>query len=378
MFLFKSSAAGGERRKDDGANWAVTTNKLAWGVTQITRADLDCTLSEICKQVEAWDSTRIVLVKHLQEAERNQGRVELMKDTQVDKAMAVKRMPIRWVCTTPEEFDRQHPSASEQPWYDIASIKRLSTVGFPYVCEFYGIYRNATEMFVATEFCSQGDLFSWCDHPTVPKPGPAREAHMRPLAAQIFAATRWLHELGIAHRDISLENILLEGGTGADAKVKLIDFGMATTNRVVSNEVCGKASYQAPEVHVRNVPVDTFATDAFAVGVTIFAMGVHDYPWTCTRKGKCQLFQYVSSFGFERFLQKRRLRSGRGETLGEVLTPHFIHLVASLVDFAPDKRASLGELCYMQDVSQKQRFCVWDSAYLQGMADQVPQVCSDT
>mmetsp|Transcript_60423 Transcript_60423/g.118933 ORF Transcript_60423/g.118933 Transcript_60423/m.118933 type:complete len:383 (+) Transcript_60423:71-1219(+) len=379
MRFFKSSATGGKKRpetsKDATQNVFVPSDKLAWGVTPITRADLDETLVQIGKKIITWDSTRIVLVKQLQEAARNHGRVELMKDTTTNTPMAVKRMPTRWVRTSPQDFEKEYPSASEQPWYDIAYVKRLATVGFPYVCEFYGMFRSDSETFVASQFCSEGDLFGWCDNSKVPAPGPGREEFMKPIVAQIFAAVRWMHDLGIAHRDLSLENILLEGGFGADAKVKLIDFGMATTTRMVANEIRGKNSYQAPEVHFPNEPVDTYLLDTFAVGVTIFAMSVHDYPWTCTRKGKCQLFQYVSNFGFRRFLQKRKLRRGRGETLNEVLTPAFVDTVAALVDFAPEKRGSLGEICYSQDVAQYRRLSVWDMPYMKEFADKVPQVC---
>ncbi|CAK0819824.1 unnamed protein product [Prorocentrum cordatum] len=36
---------------------------------------------------------------------------------------------------------------------------------------------------------------------------------MQPIVLQIFTAVRWLHELGIAHRDLSLENVLLTHGS---------------------------------------------------------------------------------------------------------------------------------------------------------------------
>lgn len=78
----------------------------------------------------------------------------------------------------------------------------------------------------------EGDLFEWCFRPTVPAPGVEREAHMRPIVAQLLVAVRWLHGLGIAHRDLSLENVLLED-SGAELRVKLIDFGMATMKRKV-------------------------------------------------------------------------------------------------------------------------------------------------
>lgn len=331
---------------------------------QMLPKDLEAALKEIGGGVEPWDSTRIVLVKPLQDAARNHGQVQLMKDTAArdDKLMAVKRMPNRWMCSGPAEFETKYASASEKPWQDIAYVKHLGTLGFPYVCELHGVFRSDAETFVATSFCSAGDLFGWCDLDTLPSPGPAREEQMRPIVAQIFAAVRWLHDLGIAHRDLSLENILLTGD-GPDAKAKIIDFGMATLRRVVRDEVRGKNSYQAPELHSSG-DVDTFLADDFALGVTVFAMAVQDYPWTCTKRGKCQLFEYVTSNGLRRFLNKRRLRKGNGQYLTDVLTPELVDVLDALLQLEPKHRGSLGEAAFQQEVKKKKRKSAWDMVYL--------------
>mmetsp|Transcript_17022 Transcript_17022/g.48648 ORF Transcript_17022/g.48648 Transcript_17022/m.48648 type:complete len:368 (+) Transcript_17022:145-1248(+) len=330
--------------------------------------ELDAAMAQIADNVQPWDGTRIVLVRPLQDAARNHGQVLLMKDTTSDdnREMAVKRMPTRWVCTDPQKFDAKYPTASEKPWQDLGFVQHLRTVDFPYVCEFLGMYRSDEDTYVATSFCDQGDLFGWCDNDRVPDPGPAREDHMRPILAQIFAGVRWLHDLGIAHRDLSLENILLVGGIGNDAHVKIIDFGMATLQRKTRNEVRGKNSYQAPETFAGG-DVDTFLADCFALGVVMFAMGAQDYPWTCTRRGKCQLFEYVNAFGMRKFLDKRRLRKGNGEFLSEVFTPDFIDTVDGLLLFDPRQRTCIGEETFQEDLRRKKRRSSWETKYFQGV-----------
>lgn len=75
----------------------------------------------------------------------------------------------------------------------------------------------------------------------MPSPGVQRELLIRPVASDLLDAVRWLHDLGVAHRDLSMENVLLareEGGL----RPKLIDFGMATLSRETRGEVpraCG-------------------------------------------------------------------------------------------------------------------------------------------
>jgi len=340
------------------------------------QVDLDAAMKEVSSGVEPWDSTRIVLVKPLQDAARNHGQVQLMRDTaNGDRLMAVKRMPSRWVRSGPKEFDEQYPTASEKPWHDLGYVQHLGSVHFPYVCDLHGIFRSEDETFVATSFCTEGDLFGWCDNEAVPAPSPAREEHMRPIIAQVFAAVRWLHDLGIAHRDLSLENILLVG-TGADARVKVIDFGMATLRRTARSEVRGKASYQAPEMHTGG-DMDTFLSDIFALGVVIFAMAAQDYPWTCTKRGKCQLFEYVHSFGLRRFFDKRRLRKGNGEYLVDVFTPGFIEVIDTMLNFQPKQRGCVGEVTFQDDVRRKRRPSVWDLPHLKGADAALPKPGGD-
>mmetsp|Transcript_93803 Transcript_93803/g.271085 ORF Transcript_93803/g.271085 Transcript_93803/m.271085 type:complete len:371 (-) Transcript_93803:113-1225(-) len=338
--------------------------------------ELDAAMSSATNLVSQWDATKVTLVKPLMDAARNHGQVLLMKDTTRDnRLMAVKRMPTRWVRSGPKEFDEKYPTASEKPWHDVGFVQHLSTVGFPYVCELLGLYRSPEDTYVATTFCTQGDLFCWCDLDSTPAPGQEREDAIKPIATQIFSGVRWLHELGIAHRDLSLENILLIG-TGDEAKVKIIDFGMATLKRLVRNEVRGKHSYQAPEMHTSS-EIDTFLADDFALGVTLFAMAVQDYPWTCTKKGKCQLFEYVNAFGLRRFCDKRRLRKGQGEFLSEVFSPTFLDTVDSLLQLTAKGRACLGEAVYKDEVKKKRRSSVWDLGFID-LADAVLPTKSGT
>jgi len=358
MKIFRRTPNGISPKVVVPAGSITTVNK------QVHQKDLDGTMKDVSSKVKPWDSTRVVLVKPLQDAARNHGQVLLMKDTasKDETLMAVKRMPNRWMCMGPGDFDSRYPTASEKPWHDIGFVRHLGTLGFPYVCELYDVFRSDEDTYVATSFCAEGDLFGWCDLESVPPPGPAREEHMRPMVAQIFSAVRWLHDLGIAHRDLSLENILLSGEE-ADAKVKIIDFGMATLRQFVRNEIRGKNSYQAPELH-ESGEFDTFLTDGFAIGVTVFAMAVQDYPWTATKKGKCQLFEYVSSYGLRRFLAKRRLRKGSGEHLDDVFSPSLIDLLESLLHLDPKHRGCIGEAAFADEVKRKKRKDACDVQYL--------------
>jgi hypothetical protein len=88
----------------------------------------------------------------------------------------------------------------------------------------------------------------------------------------------YCHIAGVAHRDLKLENVLLN----AEGKLKLIDFGLShvyPVNRSTGfvdrskplRDVCGSKSYAAPEVLAAK-GYDGFAADMWSLGVCLFAM----------------------------------------------------------------------------------------------------------
>lgn len=112
-----------------------------------------------------------------------------------------------------------------------------------------------------------------------------------PLTTDLFLlyqAVDHLQKKGVCHRDISLENLLLD----KDDKLCLIDLGMSvrvpyndtygrgvtdvsagTTRRLmITQGQGGKLMYAAPEVISQQHAVDPFATDLWSVGVVLFIM----------------------------------------------------------------------------------------------------------
>jgi len=327
-------------------------------LTQIQPADLEESMCRAAANVSSWDSGCFVLVKKLQEAVRNHGHVDMMKIRTEDggRPVAVKCMPTRWVEHGPQEFQEHHPETTEQPWHDIGMVQELNNLKFQNVCDLMGVYRDGEHTYVVTSLATEGDLFSWCER--APPPGRARETLMRPLTLQILSAVRCMHDLGVAHRDISLENIVLND-VGNELQIKLIDFGMCTLSTACCGEVRGKPQYQAPEMHM-DAEYSTFLVDEFAIGVAMFAMAAQDYPWTTTKPNSCQLNDYISTFGLRKFLDERKLNNGCGECLSQVFSPALVEVLDGLLQRKPSSRFCVGESCF---AAQQGRKSVWDRSW---------------
>ncbi|OMJ13034.1 Serine/threonine-protein kinase oca2 [Smittium culicis] len=99
---------------------------------------------------------------------------------------------------------------------------------------------------------------------------------------QICQGVSYIHSLGISHRDLKLENILLTE-TGI---VKLIDFGCATVFKAPFQKnpnkltgVYGSDPYIAPEVFSKTVPYDAEAADVWSIGIMYMCMTLLKFPW---------------------------------------------------------------------------------------------------
>jgi serine/threonine protein kinase len=325
-------------------------------------------LYEDVVHVEEWIPNKFSLVRTLQQAPRNDGRVDMMHSLELGAFVAVKCMPRWWVTDGPKEFRHKRPISSEQPWLDIAIVKQLNELSYPYVCKYHGVLRDDENTYVVSSLATDGDLFTWSGFETCP--GQEREAVMLPIVRQILDAVCLLHNLGVAHQDLSLENILLTDGPGGEKRIKIIDFGMAILDRHSScNLARGKCVYQAPEVHEEekapDLVYDTFLADSWSLGVAIFCLASHDYPWRSTKLRACPLFKFVCNTSFGYFLHRRKAKEVAGSFLIDIFSLSLIELLSGLLAIKPDERFTLGESCWEAET----RTSVWTSSWLHEAAD---------
>ncbi len=99
---------------------------------------------------------------------------------------------------------------------------------------------------------------------------------------QICEGVAYLHSQNIAHRDLKLENIMVDQSL---CKIKIIDFGSAVdigANRVDCHGICGSEPFIAPEVFQR-LSYEGPPVDIWSLGIIMFELFNSSnkflYPW---------------------------------------------------------------------------------------------------
>ena len=98
---------------------------------------------------------------------------------------------------------------------------------------------------------------------------------------QICDGVEYLHSLGLAHRDLKLDNCVMT----TENVVKLIDFGTATVfhypgkKHTLATGVIGSDPYLAPEI-LQCEEYDPRKTDVWSVAIIFLCMVLRRFPWT--------------------------------------------------------------------------------------------------
>lgn len=167
-------------------------------------------------------------------------------------------------------------------------------------------YQDERSTYFVSELFSGGELFGHVSERRFD------EVTARKYARQVIEGVASLHACGIAHRDISLENLVL----GADDEVRIIDFGLAVPiyNAGFAQEMyrgaVGKKFYRAPEMYPReddDIRVsglyEARPVDAWAVGVALLIMVMGSPPWEMARRDD-KNFRYFLRNGLEKHVAK--------------------------------------------------------------------------
>ena len=161
--------------------------------------------------------------------------------------------------------DKENELDEQEIRNEINILKQLS---HPNIVKIYEFYISENHYYIITEFCKEGELFSYIKNKY-------SERQLAVLFYQVFSGLWYLHENKIIHRDIKLENIMIDGKekdktTGEELFwAKIIDFGTAKLfeKNKKEKDVVGSSYYIAPEVLKQNY---NEKCDTWSVGVILY------------------------------------------------------------------------------------------------------------
>ncbi|XP_045534413.1 mucin-5AC [Papilio machaon] len=151
---------------------------------------------------------------------------------------------------------------------DLVRIRRevqiMSSVRHPNIVHIYEVFENSEKMILVMEYCSGGELYDYLSQKKV-----LEEEEARRLFRQIATAVYYCHIHKICHRDLKLENVLLDD-TGS---AKIADFGLSNVFKETSllSTFCGSPLYASPEI-VKGTPYIGPEVDCWSLGVLLYTL----------------------------------------------------------------------------------------------------------
>eukprot|EP01064_Diplonema_japonicum_P018500 TRINITY_DN27192_c0_g1_i1.p1 TRINITY_DN27192_c0_g1~~TRINITY_DN27192_c0_g1_i1.p1 ORF type:complete len:324 (+),score=45.44 TRINITY_DN27192_c0_g1_i1:79-972(+) len=138
----------------------------------------------------------------------------------------------------------------------------------PNILQMYAYFHDLDRLYLALEYCPGGQLY---DRVKDKLPYPEIISYTK----QLVCALVYLHELGIIHRDVKPENLLID----KKGRLRLSDFGWAMhTAKGRRSTICGTLDYMSPEILVETSSY-SFPIDAWATGVIVHELLATEPPF---------------------------------------------------------------------------------------------------
>jgi len=134
-----------------------------------------------------------------------------------------------------KKLERSKIEGTEAMKYLKNEILILQKLNHPNIVKYESIKKTKKHFYLVMEFCNGGELSKALENYQEKYGKPFSQEIVQHLMRQIIDAFKYIHEQKVVHRDIKLDNILINFESEKDkedlnmlkAKVKIIDFGFA-------------------------------------------------------------------------------------------------------------------------------------------------------
>uniref|UniRef100_A0A8B9UN36 non-specific serine/threonine protein kinase n=1 Tax=Anas zonorhyncha TaxID=75864 RepID=A0A8B9UN36_9AVES len=151
---------------------------------------------------------------------------------------------------------------------DLVHIRReieiMSSLNHPHIIAVHEVFENSSKIVIVMEYASKGDLYDY-----ISERQRLSEQEARHFFRQVVSAVYYCHKNGIVHRDLKLENILLD----ANGNIKIADFGLSNVYQQDKflQTYCGSPLYASPEI-INGRPYKGPEVDSWSLGVLLYIL----------------------------------------------------------------------------------------------------------
>ncbi len=205
----------------------------------------------------------------------------------------------------------------------LKEIEVLAMLDHPSILKVLEYFYDETNYYVVTELVTGGELF---DH--IQKIKNFSEEKAATIMTQLFSGINLLHKKGIMHRDLKLENILVENTDKDNLVIKIIDFGASNffkKNMNLSLKI-GTPYYIAPEVLDKDY---NYKCDLWSCGVIMYILLSGSPPFDGRTDHEIMSKVKLGKFDFEK-------------RIWEQISPESKHLISQMLKLDPNSRITAG------------------------------------
>ncbi|CAI4231887.1 unnamed protein product [Auanema sp. JU1783] len=158
---------------------------------------------------------------------------------------------------------------------DLVRIRReiriMSALNHPNIIQIFEVFENRDKIILVMEYACGGELYDY-----VSKSGSLPEPEARRIFRQITSAVLYCHKHKVAHRDLKLENILLD----QDNNAKIADFGLSNyfSDKSLLSTFCGSPLYASPEI-INGTPYHGPEVDCWSLGILLYTLVYGSMPF---------------------------------------------------------------------------------------------------
>jgi len=204
-------------------------------------------------------------------------------------------------------------------------IKLMKSIKHKNIVKLIDVIETSTVLCIVMEYCENGELYDLI----VDNFQNFTNEDKKKIFKELVEAVKYLHENNISHRDLKVENVLLD----KDNNVKLADFNLAT--RFKPNELfthrCGSEEYTSPEI-ILGKNYDPRLTDIWALGVILYTIVVGHLPFYHRNGERLQsMYHRIAHVDYK-------------YPSGVEIDKDAKNLISSILKFSPKSRATLDQI----------------------------------